>query len=578
MKSSSLLFSWSLAFSLLFATPVLAFQPVTIERLMLDPEPAPSLPGIDLVNFGTSTIDRVGPAGEIRIRAALSGTGVIPLENGDAMVEHPSTLLWRRGDPIPGLPGQPVPYAGMPLNDANQFVVVSGVPGATMYDDQIVIAPDGSGAYFIAAREGFLAPSLGSSEFVDFLRIGGPPGPDGRAAFEVELLHGVSGITDANDEVLYETTLAGGVVIVVREGDPVPALPGTFYGSLKLGRMHPTLGAVFTATLLDSGGATVGEAVLASGGNTVILDGRTPVGTPGETAQISEVGSIFNAAWTDFDSPAGTFRISGGLSPSGSRAVWVYDSAGATRLIAATEAPVPGMPGVSFADSNIREVAIAPTSGDVVVLVSDSGLADQLWTVDASGTYALVAERNVTQAPGRPAGDLLGRLRNISINDSGEVAFVAEVDDPGTATGVMFRTAAGLLDYAFYTGEFHDFEAPLGVTSVFGIEDVEVGPDGELITVVLANTPPGPRRTVTRTYAACLDQVDGDGDGIGDACDNCPLVSNPLQEAVSGSPVGLACIPPLRTGPSVAPVLLGLLLLTGATFASRARAGVSADR
>ena len=48
-------------------------------------------------------------------------------------------------------------------------------------------------------------------------------------------------------------------------------------------------------------------------------------------------------------------------------------------------------------------------------------------------------------------------------------------------------------------------------------------------------------RSTFKTTIECDDLTDSDGDGIGDACDNCPLVYNPYQEDADYDMVGDAC-------------------------------------
>lgn len=551
------------------APPSRAVPPITIEVVAIEGDPVPFLPGF---SFDAVVLDRLRLDGELRVAAEVVAAG----ETGYVLYDEgpPATLIVRKGDPVPGFPG--VTFFGIeivgtsfggppPMNDADQLTFRAELPGATMYDDRILLVPDGAGGFVQAVREGFPAPGGGPTEFItSFLTP--VLGAGGATGFNAELLHGISGITDDNDDLVYATDAAGNLSRIAREGDPIPGLPGTFYGTPFVNFVD-SVGPIAHIELEDETGALLGNAVMDSTGQ-VVFDGRTPPGTSGETASFGAFDGVVGSKNGD------DFVVRATLDPSGDWALFVREGLGSVRLVAREGAPVPGHSGRVFpALPGLPLIATAFAPNGSIVFSLASSL--EIWRVDTDGTYELIADAS-TQPPDRPAGDTFLSILDLATNDAGDVSFVALVPDAaaGTAKGLVVRTAAGFLTQTFYTEEFLDL-GPLGLRNLREIVDQALGSDGQVIVgVELPGISPDRTDAILRTFPACSDQADADLDGVGDACDNCPADANADQADANRNGVGDACdlaAVPSLTGIGVASLLL-CLVLSGAV-ALRTRCG-----
>jgi len=338
-------------------------------------DPAPGLPGIDLINNGgTSGISvntlRISPDGRSLWTSKLSNaTNDLPTTSDTGLFggfAGSLVLVAREGDPAPGTSGAvfgdldglnlqttginrngrvmfPAPLVGGDVvGTSNDLAIYTGTPGALTIvvrrGDTMLPGPIKANAF-----SGLGGQLAGNNQMAD-----------DKIVYNLQLSG--AGVTAGNDESIWLYTPGSGNRLLLREGDSAPG----------------TAGAVF------SGGTGILAFTLAGG--SVAGNGRF---------------SFY------------TGLANGDTTSANDGAVYIADTAGVATLLARTGSPAPGTDAV-FKNFNVFQhfvngsgvgIFTAALIGGTVNSTNDDGI----WA-GAPGSVSLVARSGVTPIPGAPSG------------------------------------------------------------------------------------------------------------------------------------------------------------------------------
>jgi hypothetical protein len=451
--------------------------------------PAPGLPGLGL----TAGYSGIGDAGDVAFHAHLQGFGVTTANDGALYGPTGAPdfgLIMREGDPAPGLgPGVSFGPAGgwwtlffvhNPVNGAGQVAFTTALSGAgvTSSNDTALWLTDGAGGLSLVVREGDPAPGTGAGIMF------GLPLSTRFALSETgrvafgSILAG-PGVTASNDRSIWTWDDSSGLALVAREGDPVPGMPGVGYASLA---PFPT-------------------------------DGPDP----------NDVNGVGDVAF-----PA---QVAGpGIGASNDHAIFVREAAGTLR-VAAREGDS-GIPGgvelFSVALNDVGEVAFV--SGPVSTAV---------WGPDGAGGLRRIVQAGdpVPDVPGATFGEvtissLLPFAPQPSINVHGDVAFQVDIAD---AQAVVFASTAGeLVTVVHEAGDVFEIAPGEVRTTDFGLKIhpyVSLSDDREVLFVLM-----GEGLYLAELQTDCVDGIDNDGDGATDRVNpvgdpGCESLADPSEHA-----------------------------------------------
>lgn len=407
---------------------------------------APGAPaGAKFLGF---SIPSINDAGEVLVFAALEqGPGGVTSANDRGFwSELTGTLdvVALEGDHAPGTPpgvlfGQGFDAFG---SVANEVAVVGhtlppGVAGVTNENDYGLWKGDGD-LLSLAFREGDHPPNTpAGAQYSGFFPL---LNNAGQVTVLGSLLAGPGGVTSASDRGIW-TDRSGTVTYVTREGDPPPGMPSAVVERLTAPVMNDLAHIAYAADLLEGvGGVTVDddETIWSDrGGSFQILyrEGEVAPGVPGSKFEALFAPQINKLGRVAF---VGEMKVGeGGVTEDTKKGLWAEDGNG-LQLLARAGDPAPGLPGVVYTDVLSSWIALQSNDAGAVAFVAnlDAPGTDQdgasVWST-ASGSLSHVMRRG-DPAPGTAEGVTFNSVQTIltlRLNKEGQTAFCATLQGPG---------------------------------------------------------------------------------------------------------------------------------------------------
>jgi len=391
-----------------YGTPSGALTLVAREGLQ-----APGLP--TGVNYGAFSFIFLNDTTHVVLGTALAGAGVPTSANAALYFGNPAswTPIAVKGDPAPGV--APLTYSGFDFTESslssdNHLAFAGTITGlgVTAANDKCIWVSDNGGAPVLAARESDPAPGTAAgttfSNFLDttdtFNSVTALNG--GGVGFITTLTGG--GATTSNDVALY-SGLPGALNLIIREGDPAPALP------------TPIIVSVIASQAFNGAGTVVFEGTL-----------------------------------------SGT-----GTSSANNMALYRGSTAANLAVMARKGSPAPGYPAHNLSDLNAANRMRINSAGRVLahIVLTGGGATtndDQaVVVINADGTSHAVARENQQYAD-LPAGVVMnGTFGGLTLNDDGNAIFTAVLRGTGITTAnndtVWSWTAANGLRLLLREGE-----------------------------------------------------------------------------------------------------------------------------
>lgn len=411
------------------ATAGMAAADPTFHTVALSGSQAPGLPAG--VTFSFFSDPRVNTAGRIAFWADLAGPDVTSANSNSIWTDREGTLAMalRQGNPAPF--GIDIVWGAIPspaFNSAGRLAFTASLlnrttPGPTSLG--IFTYDPGAVTVAIIAREGYPWPGLP----VNFANL--PPATlssTGALAF--------SSNTGAG---LWTAQPVAGPLIQAIAGQQAPGAPaGVLFGSLEDAVIGSGGWALFRAST-TTGGTTpiIGTGLWTTTDNapSPVMVGGSPA--PGLPAGVTLAEFSLQPSRSGINKEVHWARVTGpGITPANEGLIYASLPTSGAAIVARSGDPAPGAaPGVTF--GRLGRHPVVSASGHVAAsgsLASGSaGAGSGVWIM-APGEPLIPVALSGQQAPRLPQGVTFAGFNEPTLNDAGQVAFLARLTGPGVTT------------------------------------------------------------------------------------------------------------------------------------------------